>query len=247
MYFLTKQGIPDTNTGPISFKQAISTNQGAGSAAVFCLSAAVIFPVAALLTYHVRVSSWNGNLFHRFTTMTLINPLWTFSLQLLLLNITTIEQVGISIFVSSPSIPPYAYPDFVYLLHTDETGSITVYSPPNVPPCLLTRKFYAYFRLSRNPAYPFILSIVLLGRLTLQSLTALSFPQIRNQAHKSLVPGPTPPNPFSHGTWRRNLMAVLCRPTGYSWLDASALATEDRRGVNPGSQVAAAAASAARR
>ena len=58
--------------------------------------------------------------------------------------------------------------------------------------------------------------------------------QIRNQAHKSLVPGPAPPNPFSHGSWRRNLVYMLCRPTGYSWLDARAIATEDKRQVNPG-------------
>ncbi|KAE9409477.1 zf-DHHC-domain-containing protein [Gymnopus androsaceus JB14] len=123
VYLLTRRGNPGTNTGPISFKQAISTTQGAGSAAVFCLSVSVIWPVSALLSYHIR---------------------------------------------------------------------------------------------------------------------------IRNQAHRTLVPGPAPPNPFSHGTWRRNLFAVLCRPRGYSWLDASALATEDRRGVNPGSQVVAAAASARR-
>lgn len=28
-------------------------------------------------------------------------------------------------------------------------------------------------------------------------------------------------------------MNVLCRSTGYSWLDASAIATEDKREVNP--------------
>ncbi|PSR83072.1 hypothetical protein PHLCEN_2v5876 [Hermanssonia centrifuga] len=54
------------------------------------------------------------------------------------------------------------------------------------------------------------------------------------QAHKTLVPGPTPPNPFSHGNWRRNLLYVLCRPPGYSWLDFPALATEDKREINPG-------------
>lgn len=58
--------------------------------------------------------------------------------------------------------------------------------------------------------------------------------QIRNQAHKSLVPGEAPPNPFSHGTWRRNLLYVLCRPPGYSWSDFRAAATEDKREVNPG-------------
>ncbi|EPS96802.1 hypothetical protein FOMPIDRAFT_71178 [Fomitopsis schrenkii] len=69
-------------------------------------------------------------------------------------------------------------------------------------------------------------------RLLLLNVTTIE--QIRNQAHKSLFPGPAPANPFSHGSWRRNLMNVLCRPGGYSWLDAAAVATEDRREVNPG-------------
>ena len=54
------------------------------------------------------------------------------------------------------------------------------------------------------------------------------------QAHKSLVPGPAPPNPFSHGSWRRNLLYVLCRTPGYSWLDFSSVAIDDKREVNPG-------------
>ena len=54
------------------------------------------------------------------------------------------------------------------------------------------------------------------------------------QAHKSLVPGPAPPNPFSHGSWRKNLVYVLCRTPGYSWPDFRAVATEDKRKVNPG-------------
>lgn len=58
--------------------------------------------------------------------------------------------------------------------------------------------------------------------------------QIRNQAQKTLGSGPTPPNPFSHGSWRHNLAYVLCRPPGYSWLDGGAIATEDKRTVNPG-------------
>jgi palmitoyltransferase ZDHHC9/14/18 len=62
----------------------------------------------------------------------------------------------------------------------------------------------------------------------------ITFPQIRNQAHKTLVPGPPPPNPFSHGTWRRNITAILCRPQGFSWLNSSGIATEDKREVNPG-------------
>ncbi|KAJ6497002.1 DHHC palmitoyltransferase-domain-containing protein [Mycena vitilis] len=69
-------------------------------------------------------------------------------------------------------------------------------------------------------------------RLLLLNVTTIE--QIRNQAHKTLVPGPAPPNPFSHGNWRRNLLAVLCRPVGYSWLDAPGFATQDEREVNPG-------------
>jgi palmitoyltransferase ZDHHC9/14/18 len=68
-------------------------------------------------------------------------------------------------------------------------------------------------------------------RLLLLNITTIE--QIRNNAHKALVPGPPPPNPFSHGSMRRNVLAVLCRPEGYSWLDASAVAVEDRRLVNP--------------
>jgi palmitoyltransferase ZDHHC9/14/18 len=69
-------------------------------------------------------------------------------------------------------------------------------------------------------------------RLLLLNVTTIE--QIRNTAHKTLVPGPAPPNPFSHGSWRWNLVNVLCRPAGYSWLDAHAPATEDKRAVNPG-------------
>ena len=59
--------------------------------------------------------------------------------------------------------------------------------------------------------------------------------QIRNQAHKTIDPSAEKPvNPFSHGTRRRNAAAVLCRPGGLSWLDAQAVATEDRRAINPG-------------
>ncbi|KAG9318549.1 DHHC palmitoyltransferase-domain-containing protein [Chiua virens] len=58
--------------------------------------------------------------------------------------------------------------------------------------------------------------------------------QIRNQAHKTLIPGAPPPNPFSFGSWRTNLAEILCRPTGFSWLDAHGIVTEDKRRVNPG-------------
>ncbi|KAI0093513.1 DHHC palmitoyltransferase-domain-containing protein [Irpex rosettiformis] len=106
----------------LTFRQALATSQGVGSAVVFSLSILVIWPVTALFAYHAR---------------------------LLLLNVTTIEQ-------------------------------------------------------------------------------------IRMQARKSLVPGPAPPNPFSHGNWRRNLLYVLCRPTGYSWMEFPSVATEDKREINPG-------------
>jgi len=69
-------------------------------------------------------------------------------------------------------------------------------------------------------------------RLLLLNITTIE--QIRNQAHISLVPGPAPPNPFSHGSWRKNLLQVLCRPVGHSWLDAHGYATQDEREVNPG-------------
>ncbi|KAL4254045.1 Palmitoyltransferase [Abortiporus biennis] len=106
----------------LSFKHALDTSQGVGSAVAFCMSIIVVWPVSALLTYHLR---------------------------LLLLNVTTIEQ-------------------------------------------------------------------------------------IRSQAHKSLDVGPPPPNPFSHGSWRKNLYYVLCRPGGYSWLDPRGIATQDKREINPG-------------
>jgi len=115
LFFLTRMD-------HINFWHALKQTQSIGSAVAFCLAVAVIWPVGALLSYHLR---------------------------LLLLNVTTIEQ-------------------------------------------------------------------------------------IRNQAHKTLIAGPAPPNPFSHGSWRRNFVGTLCRPQGYSWLDASGLATEDRRAVNPG-------------
>ncbi|KIY43435.1 zf-DHHC-domain-containing protein [Fistulina hepatica ATCC 64428] len=59
--------------------------------------------------------------------------------------------------------------------------------------------------------------------------------QLRHQAHKSLMPGEKlEQNPYSYGSWRRNMMAALCRPTGYSWIGPHEIATEDQREVNPG-------------
>ncbi|KAI9571480.1 DHHC palmitoyltransferase-domain-containing protein [Boletus coccyginus] len=69
-------------------------------------------------------------------------------------------------------------------------------------------------------------------RLLLLNITTIE--QIRNQAHKTLTPGAPPPNPFTYGSWRSNLTEVLCRPAGFSWLNAHAVVTEDKRQVNPG-------------
>ncbi|KAF8559641.1 zf-DHHC-domain-containing protein [Imleria badia] len=63
---------------------------------------------------------------------------------------------------------------------------------------------------------------------------SLSILVIRNQAHKTLIPGAPPPNPFTYGSWRANLAEILCRPAGFSWLNAHAVVTEDKRPVNPG-------------
>jgi len=88
------------------------------------------------------------------------------------------------------------------------------------------------FCLSIVVIWPVGLLLVYHMRLLLLNVTTIE--QIRNSAHKSLVAGPAPPNPFSHGSWRKNLVAVLCRPVGYSWVDAAGIAMKDEREVNPG-------------
>jgi len=90
----------------------------------------------------------------------------------------------------------------------------------------------AAFVMSILVIWPVLALLLYHSRLLLLNVTTIE--QIRAQAHKSLAVGPPPPNPFSHGSWRRNLAYVLCRPAGFSWLDADAIATEDRRDVNPG-------------
>ncbi|KAL5533051.1 ERF2 [Sanghuangporus sanghuang] len=72
-------------------------------------------------------------------------------------------------------------------------------------------------------------------RLLLLNLTTIE--QIRNSAHKSLINGPPPPNPFALGNWRHNLAEMLCRGRGMSWLSASDYATEDKRLPNPGAEI----------
>jgi hypothetical protein len=69
-------------------------------------------------------------------------------------------------------------------------------------------------------------------RLLLLNVTTIE--QVRNQAHSSILPGPTPPNPFNLGRWYSNLGYLLCRPAGYSWIEPWEVATEDLREVNPG-------------
>ncbi|KAG6852946.1 hypothetical protein C0991_007956 [Blastosporella zonata] len=116
--------IPNASGQSPNFRHALSDRKGIGSAVAFCLSIAIIWPVAALLAYHAR---------------------------LLLLNVTTIEM-------------------------------------------------------------------------------------IRNQAHTAVPGASKPPNPFSHGTRRRNVAAVLCRPKGYTWLQAHNVAIQDLREINPGAR-----------
>ncbi|KAJ6502409.1 DHHC palmitoyltransferase-domain-containing protein [Mycena sanguinolenta] len=116
---------------------------------------------------------------------------------------------------------------------------LTVDAAPGTPK---TKAFAHALKHGAGSAVVFCLGIIVIWpvgallsyhmRLLLLNVTTIE--QIRATAHKSLVPGPAPPNPFSHGTWRRNLTQVLCRPVGYSWLDAAADATQDVREVNPG-------------
>ena len=71
----------------LGFRHAIATSQGIGSAIAFSISILVIWPVIALLSYHLRVS------LHLATQMPFCaDDCWI--VQLLLLNVTTIEQVS---------------------------------------------------------------------------------------------------------------------------------------------------------
>jgi palmitoyltransferase ZDHHC9/14/18 len=82
----------------------------------------------------------------------------------------------------------------------------------------------------KPPSHHFAPMCIFIDSLTLSLVVS----QIRNSAHKSIVPGTAPPNPFAHSSWRGNLADVLCRPSGFSWVQAHAVATEDKRLVNPG-------------
>lgn len=73
----------------LDFRQALATPQGTGSAVAFSMSILVVWPVTALLVYHARVSAPTTDVLGFFSDRRL-----TPRLQLLLLNITTIEQVS---------------------------------------------------------------------------------------------------------------------------------------------------------
>jgi len=75
---------------------------------------------------------------------------------------------------------------------------------------------------------------LLVYHVRLLCLNVTTIEQIRNSAHKSIAPGTTPPNPFAHSSWIGNLADVLCRPGGFSWVEPYAVATQDKRLVNPG-------------
>ncbi|PPQ91424.1 hypothetical protein CVT25_014312 [Psilocybe cyanescens] len=139
------------------------------------------------------------------------------------------------------------YTTFFALLVAATTTLIMIICTSALHLYLVTRKEHTNFRHALSgpgigSAVVFSLSICVIWpvaallsyhmRLLLLNITTIE--QIRNQAHKTLIPGPPPPNPFSHGNWRRNLLAVLCRPQGYSWLNAAGGAVEDKRDVNPG-------------
>jgi palmitoyltransferase ZDHHC9/14/18 len=111
---------------------------------------------------------------------------------------------------------------------------------------LVHRKFVPNFQsaLQKAPgsAAAFCLSVVVIGpvaalffyhvRLMLLNITTIE--QVRNQAHRSIIPGPLPPNAFTLGKWYRNLAYLMCRPITYSWVEADAYVMHDQRLPNPG-------------
>jgi len=142
------------------------------------------------------------------------------------------------------------YTAFFTFLFSAATTVILVICTTALHLYLLTSKYHLSFRSGLSTpqgtgsAIAFSLSILvvwpvlalLVYHLRLLLLNVTTIEQIRHQAHKSLNAGPPPPNPFSHGNWRRNLLYMLCRPAGSSWLDATGLATQDKREINPGIQ-----------
>ncbi|KAF7305047.1 hypothetical protein MKEN_01219700 [Mycena kentingensis (nom. inval.)] len=137
------------------------------------------------------------------------------------------------------------YTSFFVMLVSVTLTLVLIISTSAIHLALLTTREHISFRQAlkegAGSAVVFLLSILVFWpvtlllmyhmRLLLLNITTLE--QIRNQAHKTLVPGPAPPNPFSHGTWRRNLLAVLCRPVGYSWVMPGEIAVQDERMRSP--------------
>lgn len=70
-------------------------------------------------------------------------------------------------------------------------------------------------------------------RLLILNITTIE--QLRNNYEKQLAEGPPQPiyNPFSYGKWYRNVAYLLCRPEGFTWIEASAVKMDDRRQINP--------------
>ncbi|EJU05566.1 zf-DHHC-domain-containing protein [Dacryopinax primogenitus] len=78
------------------------------------------------------------------------------------------------------------------------------------------------------------MSALLAYHIRLQVLNITTVEQVRAQAHRSMIPGPAPPNAFNLGHWYMNVGTVLCRPGGFSWIEPWERKTEDMRQVNPG-------------
>lgn len=139
------------------------------------------------------------------------------------------------------------YTTFITLLVSSTVMLILVICTSALHLSLLSKEgvnFKHALRLGAGSAVGFCLSILAMWpvgalltyhiRLLLLNITTLE--QIRNQAHKLVEPGSVPVNPFSHGGWRKNVLAVLCQPPSPSWLDGPTLAAQDEREVNPGTR-----------
>jgi palmitoyltransferase ZDHHC9/14/18 len=102
--------------------------------------------------------------------------------------------------------------------------------------------FPSALKTAPGSAAAFCISVVVIGpvaalffyhvRLMLLNITTIE--QVRNQAHRSIIPGPLPPNAFTLGKWYRNLAYLMCRPVTYSWIEADAYVMHDQRLPNPG-------------
>ncbi|KAF9514443.1 hypothetical protein BS47DRAFT_1452890 [Hydnum rufescens UP504] len=85
------------------------------------------------------------------------------------------------------------------------------------------------FALSAVCIWPVLTLLSYHIRLVFLNITTIE--QVRNQAH---APGTKPPNPFTLGSWSRNVSYMVCRPAGHSWIQAHEVVVQDTRQVNPG-------------